>query len=198
MAQEVMTLNAAAREAGSKGMARQVRRDGMIPGVVYGNGTEGVCVQVAPRELKTVLKTEYGFNRVFQLDVEGVGARQCMLREWQFDSVRREMTHCDFLVVSDDQYVTIHVPVEPTGKSAGVAMGGRLDIVSRTVKVRCKVKDIPAKVEHDVTSLNIGESAYIDEMTAPEGCEFVFSHRYPVIRIARKRGAKVATAEATK
>lgn len=193
MSVEPISLNAEARETGSKSRARSVRREGRIPGVVYGNGVEGVSVSVDPKELEVALRTEYGFNKVIALEVNGKTHR-CMVREYQFDSVRRVMTHVDFLVIDDDQEVVVEVPVATTGKSEGVAMGGRLDIVSRAVKVRCKVKDIPSIIEHDVTKLQISEQVYIDEINEPEGCSFEFNHRFPVIRIARKRGARVGQA----
>lgn len=193
MSVEPISLNALVRETGSKGRARSVRREGRIPGIVYGSGIEGVSVSVDPKELEVALRTEYGFNKVIALEVDGT-VHRCMVREYQFDSVRRVMTHADFLVIRDDQEVVVEVPVATTGKSEGVAMGGRLETVSRTVRVRCEVQNIPAVVEHDVTKLQISEAVYIDEIEPPEGCEFVFNHRYPVIRIARKRGARTGQA----
>lgn len=197
MSNEMMTLKATKREFGTKGAARRVRAAGKIPAVVYGNKIDNVPVAVEPKEIEECLRTEYGFNAVFQLDVEGGESLRVMVKDYQFHGVRRELTHLDFIVVTGDDAVTIHVPIEATGKSAGVVMGGRLDIVARTVKIRCTVDTIPATIQHDVTPLEIAESVYIDEMTAPDGVEFVFDNRFPVIRIARKRGPKDDVAEGT-
>ena len=112
----------------------------------------------------------------------------CMLKEYQIDPVRREIVHTDFYRIDPEQYITISVPVATTGRAKGVKAGGRLVIVTRTVQVRCKVKDIPHSASYDVTDVAIAESVYIDQLTPPEGCEFIYKNRFPVIRVARKRG----------
>lgn len=195
MSDEMMTLKATTRESGTKGAARRVRAGGQIPSVVYGNGIDNLAIAVDPKELELCLRSEYGFNAVFHLDCEGAETYTVMVKDYQFHGVRREITHVDFIVVTGDDTVTIQVPIETTGKAKGVVMGGRLDVVARAVKLRCTVKDIPAAVIHDITRLRIGDAVYIDEIDPPEGCEFVYDHRFPVIRIARKRGPLVAEGE---
>lgn len=190
MSQEQNVLKAVTREAGSKGQARRVRVEGLVPAVVYGHGVQDLSVSVDPGELERVLRTEYAYNAVFTLAVEGGASHQVMVRELQFNSVKRVVTHVDFKVVTSDDVVFIDVPVVTEGRSVGVAQGGRLDIVKRAVKVRTTVSAIPAEVRHDVTELGIGEQVYVDELAAPEGSSFVFNNRYPVIRVVRRRGAK--------
>lgn len=190
------TLKATVREPGSKGSVRSVRRSGLVPAVAYGHDVKDVVISVCPAELERVLRTEYAYNAVFNLEIEGQGTHQVMVRDLQFNSVKRVVTHVDFLVVRDTDMLNVEIPVVTTGRSKGVAMGGRLDVVRRSVLVRTSVSAIPVQVEHDVTNLNIGDQVNIDEMTAPEGTEFVFNNRYPVIRVARRRGAKAGTEEA--
>lgn len=190
MAEQNNVMKATLRASGSKGVARRVRRDGLVPGVVYGNGIVGLSVAFDVDDLERMLRTEHAYNAAFTLEVEGEGSHLVMVREIQFDSVRRAVTHIDFKVVRPDERVELEVPVVATGRSAGVALGGRLDIVRRTVKIATTVAHIPTEVAHDVTPLAIGDQVYIDEMNAPEGSSFVFNHRYPVIRVARRRGAK--------
>lgn len=195
MSQEKNVLKAVSREAGSKGQARSVRRDGLIPAIVYGHGVNDLVVAVDPKEFEAALRTEYAYNAVFDLAVEGGATHQVMVRELQFNSVKRTVTHVDFKVVQDNDVVVVAIPVVADGRSVGVAQGGRLDIVKREVKVRTTVANIPVDVTYDVTNLDIGEQVYIDEMTAPEGASFVYNNRYPVIRVVRRRGAKAATTE---
>lgn len=196
MSTERMTLAVTTREVGNKGVNRRLRASGLIPGVVYGKGAEGTPVAIEPKRLEEVLTTEYGFNAVFHLAVEGGETHLVMVKDRQFDPIRREITHIDFYKVDDEQIVEVDVPVRPVGVAAGVKMGGRLLVVSRAVKVRAAVKDIPATVDHDVTAMQVSEALYIDEMTPPSGCEFVYKNRFPVINIQRKRGAKVGGDEA--
>lgn len=190
MSTERMTLAAKMREVGKKGINRRLRASGLIPAVVYGKGGAAQPVTVEPKALEEVLTTEYGFNNVFHLAVEGGETHLVMVKDRQFDPIRREITHLDFYTVDPEQVVEVNVPVRAVGVAAGVKMGGRLLIVARAVKVRAAVKNIPATVDHDVTAMQVSEAAYVDEMTAPEGCEFVFKNRFPVINIQRKRGAK--------
>ena len=191
MLEHVISLRAEVREGAGKNANRRVRAGGLLPAVVYGDGVENATIAVSPKELTTALSNPYIFNSVFRLEREGQEPVLCMIKERQFDSVRRVLTHVDFLAVSPERFVTIDVPVDPQGKSEGEKLGGRLVVVSRSVKLRCRVKDIPVSVPHDVSPLRVSESVYVDEMTAPAGCELVYKNRFPVIRVARKRGAKV-------
>lgn len=190
MTTERLTLEAKPRAAGLKGPSRRVRAQGLIPGVVYGGNSDARAVSVEPKALESVLRTEFGFNNVFSVKIEGESAAHlCMLKERQIDPVRRAITHIDLLVVDPDREVEVRVPVKTEGRSAGERAGGRMQIVARDVLVRCKVKDIPSAIVHDVTNANLGDSIYIDQFTPPAGVSFVYRNRFPVLLVARKRGA---------
>ena len=195
MATERLILPAQPRDTSIKRGGKKTVAEGLIPGVVYGRTTDPFGVKCDLRDLEAALTTDFGRNAVFTLDLDGTGY-SCMVKDTQFDVVRREITHVDFYVVEDEQQITLDVPVEPVGKSAGEAIGGLLQTVSRTVKVSCKVKDIPPSVTHDVTALQLGDAVYVDEMTAPDGCALVYKNRFPVIRVAVRRGARAAAAAA--
>lgn len=195
MAVENNTLKATVRAAGSKGAARAVRRAGLVPAVAYGHGIQDLVVAVEPADLETVLRTDYGFNAVFNLEVEGKGTHKVMVRDVQIDSVKRVVTHIDFKIVTDDEKLIVDVPVLTSGRSKGVQKGGRLETVRRVVKLKTTVAAIPTDVTHDVTALDIGGQVYIDEMEAPEGTTFLFNHRFPVLRVVRRRGAKEEAAD---
>ncbi len=187
-----MVLEGTLRPVGTM-QARRTRTAGEIPAVVYGAGSEATPVAVQPKAVKAVLSTPWGWNNVFQLAVDGK-TYQCMVKDKQFDPVRRVLTHLDFYVVDSDQKIVVDVPVEPIGTAAGVRAGGRLQVTARVVRLRCAVKDIPATVQHDVTDVGLGATVYIDEITPPANCEFVYRNRFPVLRVARKRGAKAGDA----
>lgn len=198
MANETTTLSAQRRDSSIRNGGKKAYRQGLIAGVVYGNGVEPFTVQADPRDVAAALTTRFGRNAVLNLEVEGE-THLCMVKDTQFDPVRREITHMDLYVVTPEQTVTLEIPVKPSGQAIGQKLGGLLQVTSRTVKVRCAVKDIPEAVTHEVGPLQVGDQVYVDEMTAPEGCELVFKNRFPVIRIASRRGAvrQDAAAEAT-
>lgn len=185
-----LVLEATPRAASGSAVARRVRAEGVIPGILYGGGGAATPLTVAPKAVKAVLSTAHGWNNVFQLEIGGQ-SHQCMVKDWQFDPVRRVLTHIDFYIVDGDQKIVVDVPVEAVGNSVGVKAGGRLQILARTVRLRCAVKDIPATVPYDVTDVGLGDTVSIEQFTPPAGCEFVYRNRFPVLRIARKRGAKV-------
>lgn len=187
MAEQANILKATSRTAGAKSVVRAVRRAGLVPGVVYGHDIEGVLVSVDPRELEEVLRTEYTYNAAFDLVIDDKDTHKVMVRDLQFDSVRRAVTHVDFKVVREDERVVIDVPVKTEGIAKGVVKGGRMDLIRRSVKVVTTVSNIPIAITQDVTALDIGDQVYIDEMEAPEGSAFQFNHRYPVIRVVRRR-----------
>lgn len=184
-----LTLEVSPRDGGNKGVGRRLRATGLIPAVIYGNGVDPRVVSVEPKKLHPVLTTPFGFNNVFDVQL-GTETFQCMIKERQFHPIKRVLTHLDFYVVRDEQVIELDVAVSTVGKSAGERLGGRLQIVKRDVRLKCAIRDIPSTVVHDVTPLELGVALYIDEMTPPEGCEFTYRNRYPVIRIVRKRGAK--------
>ncbi|MCB9506878.1 MAG: 50S ribosomal protein L25 [Myxococcales bacterium] len=186
---EQMTLAAEPRTVGVKRGGAKTVRAGLIPGVVYGSAVEPFAISIEPKDLDAVMATEFGANKVFDLAV-GDKRHLCMVKDTQFDVVRRHLTHVDLYVVDPEQSIVLDVPVRPEGKSAGERLGGLLQVVSRTVRVRCKVKDIPPVVLHDVTEVGLGDQVSIDQMTAPAQTEFVFKHRFPVIRVAARRGGK--------
>lgn len=189
---EQLKLEVARREGTGKGPARRMRAAGLVPAIVYGEVEGTIPVTVEPKALEAVLSTEYGFNNVFELVIDGGEPLLCMVKDRQFDSVRRVITHLDFLVVRPERYVAINVPVKPLGRSEGEKAGGRLMVIAREVRLRAQVQHVPAAVTHDVSALRISEQVYIDEITPPEGSEFIYRNRFPVIQVARKRGAKVA------
>lgn len=188
MATETPTLPAQSRDTSIKRGGKKTVEAGLIPGIVYGRKTDPFGVKCDLRDLEAVLTTNFGRNAVISLDLDGT-THSCMVKETQFDVIKRRITHVDFYVVEQEQTVTLDVPVEPVGKSEGEKLGGLLQIVSRTVKLSCKVKDIPPTVQHNVDALELGDAVYVDEMSAPEGCQLVFKNRFPVIRVAVRRGA---------
>lgn len=187
MTESANSLKATSRTAGAKSVVRAIRREGLVPGVVYGHDVKDILVSVDPRDLEAALRTEYAYNAVVDLVVDEKDTYHVMVRELQFDSVRRVVTHVDFKVVRDDDRVVVEVPVRTTGTAKGVIEGGRLDVIRRSVQVVTTVSDIPVAVIHDVSPLKIGDQVYIDEMEEPEGCTFEFNHRYPVLAVRRRR-----------
>ncbi len=124
---------------------------------------------VEPKDLLGVLKSEHGRNSVIELQVEGEGKRTVLLADYQYHPVTRAFLHADFLQIHLDRPVDVDVPFELTGKAKGVVVGGVLRQVFRKLPIRCLPEQIPVKIEHDVTELELDEHVAVRDLALPEG-----------------------------
>ena len=164
-----ITLHAeVGRPLGSR-PARRLRHDGMIPGVVYGHGTEPVAVAVAARDLRIALSGESGSNTLLSL-VAGDQTFLTLAREMQRHPVRGTVTHVDFQIVRRDEIIAAEVPITLIGEALEVAHGdGLVDQQLFNLPVRARPADIPSVVEVDVTSLTIGAALRVADLVLPDG-----------------------------
>jgi large subunit ribosomal protein L25 len=172
MTQEMSTLPAQKREQAGKGPARQLRMKKLIPAVCYGPYDKPLHVAVDPDAIKKAIATPHKFNTVMKLQVEGGESRIVLFKDYDKDPVDGQMLHCDFLEVRMDKDVVVNVPVLLVGRPIGVAEGGILQQVARTLAVLCKPSDIPEKIEVDVSALAITESLHVEDLKAPAGVKF--------------------------
>jgi large subunit ribosomal protein L25 len=191
---EAIAFDCVRREAGSKGVARRHRADGRLPAVLYGHGiTEPVCLSADPIQVKKGLENPKGFNAVFHLKFDGQtrpghGARhpaRCHQPRHPARRLRRPRPR---------QAPHRGGAVNLSGKSIGVATGGRLRKPYREVKLRSKPYDVPAQVLIDITTLDQGDEIRASTMPLPEGVEPVFDRDYLVVKVLKPRG-KVKTDE---
>jgi large subunit ribosomal protein L25 len=160
-----MNLKATPREAVGNGPSRTLRREGKIPAILYGPKTEPVILTIDRMDLEPVLKTGALTQQLLRLDIDGVdGTTNVMVKEIQKHPVSQNLLHLDFYQVSMDQKIKVMVPVVTTGKSAGVEMGGMLQIIRRELEVFCLPDQIPEKITIDITDLEIGDSFHVEEL----------------------------------
>ncbi|MCC6737386.1 MAG: 50S ribosomal protein L25/general stress protein Ctc [Bauldia sp.] len=191
-------LTASVREKSGKGSARAVRREGMIPGVVYGGDEAPVSIKLSHRDLAFKLMGGGFMTTVVTLDVDGKKVR-AIPRDYQLDPVRDTPLHVDFLRVTKDSVVTVDVPVRFINEAAspGIKRGGVLNIVRHTVEVLCPVDAIPNEFVADLTGLDINDSLHISKITLPEGVRPTIRDRdFTIATIAAPGGAKDAEADA--
>jgi large subunit ribosomal protein L25 len=162
------TLEAKSRTAAGKSEARRVRKEGLVPAVAYGKGFPSTPIAVPPKEVAAILRSELGKNTVLELSFDGKKLL-AMIRDFALHPVERSLEHVDFVEVKLDRPVDIEVPLLSTGKAAGVAKGGVLRIVYRLVPVRCLPDRIPAKLEADVSHLELGEHITTHDLKLPDG-----------------------------
>ena len=162
-------LTASPRTASGSRAAGRLRREGLIPAVVYGHGADPKSVTVVRRELRHALSGEAGSNALLDLQVEGE-AVLALVKEMQRDAVRNEVIHVDFIRVSRDEAVTVEVPVHLEGEASEVtAGGGTLEQQLFNLTVTAKPGDIPSGISYDVSEMTIGDSVRVSDLTLPQG-----------------------------
>src|SRR5918993_5809151 len=162
-------LTASPRTAAGTRAAGRLRREGLVPAVVYGHGADPKSVSVVRRELRAALSTEAGSNALLDLQVEGE-AVLALVKEMQRDAVRNEVTHVDFIRVSRDEAVTVEVPIHFEGEASEVTSGGgTLDQQLFNLTVTAKPGDIPSAITVDVSGMSIGDSVRVGDLSLPRG-----------------------------
>lgn len=175
---EATELKAWARPRSGKGGARSVRREGRIPGILYGDKQEPQSIAVDYRAISQQILTGHFQSTIFVLDVDGKKTR-VIPRGVQLDPVRDFPIHVDFMRVSKDALVTVEVPVHFLNDAAspGLKRGGVLNVVRHTIPVRCPADKIPDHFDVDLTGLEIGDSVHISEIKLPEGVRPTITER---------------------
>lgn len=165
MAQQA-NLQAATRSSTGKGAARSLRRQGKVPGVIYGHNRTPEALTIDTAALNKMLIGISAGTTVFDVVVDGRPAVKALIREIQRDSVRpAEILHLDLYEVRADEKVTLAVPIHLIGIPDGVRnFGGVLDHVLRELEIEVLPADIPEHVELDVTALTIGHSLFVRDL----------------------------------
>lgn len=175
---ELMTLKATARPRAGKGAARQARRDGNVPAVIYGNNETPETINLEYNELwKQVLRGHFTSTAI-EIDVEGK-KHIVLARDVQVDPVRDTPLHVDFQRVGKDGVIRVSIPVHFTNEamSPGLKRGGVLNIVRHDVEVFCPYDKIPRAFEINLEGMEIGRSIHISAVEMPEGVSPVIKNR---------------------
>lgn len=180
---QTATLSARLRDGRGKNAAREVRRQGRVPAVIYGHGDQPRALSVDALELEKLLATISVENTLIDLDVEGAGTERALIREVQMHPYRPEVLHLDLFHVHAGEKIHLQIPVRLTGIPVGVRVsGGVLDQVLYDLEVECLPGDIPDVVEVDVTGLDVGESLRVRDVPLP-GVRVINDPDLPVVSV---------------
>ncbi len=170
MAREMVELKATARARVGKGAARQVRREGRVPAVIYGDSKAPESISLDYKDLRQQYLKGHFTSTVFELDVDGTTHR-VIPRDMQFDPIKDRPIHVDFLRIAKDGLIRVEIPVTfiNEDKSPGLKRGGVLNIVRHGIEVWCPYDKIPSDIEIDLADAQIGHSVHISAVTLPEG-----------------------------
>lgn len=195
MAKKIPDLIADERKGTGKGAARQARRDGLVPGVVYGGSADPLPITIPYNRLFKMLKSGGFLSTLFNLKVEGHDDVRVVCRDVQRDVVKDLPTHLDLLRLHRDSRIdmAIHVEFINEEQCIGLDKGGVLTIVRPEVELNVLAGDIPDHITVDLAGLDVGDTITISNVTLPEGVTPTITDRDFVI--ANVQAPTVATAE---
>lgn len=196
---EKVKLQASLREDMSKHHLKEIRRNGRVPASLYGKGKPNLPLEVIVAGLAGALKTEAGTHTMIDLKVSGAKRGEdgtAVIKTIQKDPLTRKVLHVDFERVSASDVIVTHVPVVLHGEAAGVREGGILEQSMDEIEVKCRADHMLARLDVDVSHLNIGDFIHASEIALPEGVELasrpdsiVVALRHPHVHAAPKEEA---------
>lgn len=177
-------VKASLRNDAGKKAANSIRKEGMVPAILYG-GNEQKLLQIDERQFNHIVYTPNVY--LIDLDVDGEVTR-AILQDIQFHPVTDKVTHADFLMITDDSPVVISIPIKTLGNARGVINGGKLNINRRRLKVKGLPSALTDNIEINIAPLRIGQSIKVKEIQV-EGLQFLDPPNDVVISVKTSRTA---------
>jgi large subunit ribosomal protein L25 len=167
--------------------AGRLRREGRLPGVVYGLGEDTVSVTVNAHQLGTILSSKSGANTLITLQLDGQ-EQLALARQVQRDAVKGSLVHVDFVRVRADQTIQAEVRIDLQGEAQGLDQGGMLEQMMHTLTVEGKPGQLPNEIVHDVSALELGDQLHVKDLAIPAGIVVVTDTEELIATISIPRG----------
>jgi len=190
-------LNVELREKTGKGICRQLRSAGRIPGIVYGKGFNSTSVSINQRDLVKTVEGAGGQNSLITLAGEGsLKGAVVIIAKMLLDPLKGTPRHVDLHKINMDEKVRVEVKLKLIGTAKGVKDGGLLEIVKHTVEIECLPALIPAHIDVDVTELTIGHSIHLSEIQLPANVKLIDDLKTSIVSVIGKGKEETAPVEA--
>lgn len=182
---EKFDLEANERKTTGKGHARALRRQGLVPAVLYGPETESIPLTISVDDMEKIYHKSGTELFILNLIIKNGGTqnRTAMVKEMQVSPLSNACLHVDFYEISMEKEITVKVPVELTGKSVGIESGGLLQLVRYELELSCLPGNIPGKIKVDVSDLDIGDSIHIEDITVGEEVRLLYDNNFTVVTV---------------
>lgn len=188
MAGERVKLEAQERESVGTTAAARLRREGLIPGVIYGHGKKSHAIAIPERQLRAALSGSHGRHAILDVTLAGQKTSHAsILKDFQVDPIRGRITHFDLHEVRLDQPITAQVAIELVGESPGAKAGGVLSALVREVNVEALPLEVPDRLELDISGTEIGSTLRVADLVAPEGSKLLDDPDTVVVTVAAPR-----------
>jgi large subunit ribosomal protein L25 len=186
---DLIELKAIRRSGKGNSPARALRREGLVPAVLYGRELEPTLLSIGRKDLEQIVKRGNIGQMLLHIALEGDDspAKAAMIKELQRHPVKGSFLHVDFYQVTMDRKIRVEVPVVTTGKAKGVAEGGLLQIIRRSVEVLCYPNKIPEAINIDITDLDVGDSVHVSDLPLSSDIEIPAEVNYTVLTILSQK-----------
>lgn len=145
--------------------AKNIRKEGYIPGIFYGHGEENIPIQTTLNNLRPVVFTQD--THIINLKLDNGENKTCIIRNLQFDPITDKIIHFDLLALRANEKVTMEIPIALKGTAKGVKEGGMVQHILHRLEVKCFPRDIPEHIDVDITNLAIGDSIHVSSLSIP-------------------------------
>lgn len=195
---DIIVLAAEQRERAGKGVARALRREGLVPAVIYGGKEAPEGISVNSREITKIFNTGRLLSTLIEIEVNGKKQR-AIARDVQLHPVRDDILHADFLRLGKDAKIAVEVSVNFLNEETcpGLKMGGVLNVVRYTIELNCPADNIPESIDLDLADAQMNDSIHISEINLPDGVEPVITDRdFTIVTIAAPAALRSEAEEA--
>lgn len=194
--ENVMTLKAESRHQVGKKIAKQLRKEGRIPAIIYGESIESIPISLAVSDIKAILKSKSGENTVLRIHREDA-QMDAMLKEVQYDYLSDNIIHADLIRIDLTKPVIVNVPILVTGDPVGVKVeGGFFEFITREIKVKCLPTKIPKEFTLDVADLHVDHSIKATDIKAEEGVHILSDSHTVICAVTTRAGGEEISKEA--
>ncbi len=183
------SLKAAPRARTGSGRLNQMRREGWVPSVIYGAGTENINLKVDAKTFGDLLAHSSSENILVNLDIEGHGTRLAFLQAIQHDPISGKTLHADFRSIDENTPITAHIPTHLNGESPGVKAGGLIEQYVHALEITCLPNDLPETIEVDISHLEVGDSLHIGDIKLPSGVRATHAAEVVVAHVGKPSAA---------
>jgi len=166
---EATVLKANIRQQAGSNKSAALRKQGLLPAVVYGHKKEAQSISM---DARAFLDSLHGGHRIFDVDIDGQ-KDTLMVKELQYDHLGKDILHVDFMRVNLSERVTVEVPVELRGTAEGAQQGGMVEMLLSTVEIECKVSEIPDSIAVNIKSLGLNQSIHAGQIELPAGVKML-------------------------
>jgi len=196
------TIQAETRARSGSGVLKQLRREGLLPSVIYGKDIENINLKIDAKAFREILAHSSSDNIVVNLEIDGKESRLAFLKEVQYDALTGAALHADFRAIDNKTEITANVPAHLNGTAPGVKAGGVIEQYVHAIEVTCLPNDLPEAIEVDISNLQLGDSLHLGDITYPAGVKHTHNDDVVVVHIGKagsgadQEAAEAAAAEA--